>query len=256
MAAPLIALWVVFTFVYMAMPNTRTRLSSALIGALVGGTMWQLTLLLQIKFQIGIARYNAIYAGFAALPVFLIWIQISWVAVLLGAEVCFAHQSADSWRPETGSTGLTERQREEIALRVLVRIGRRLLRGEDPWSARELSRELSIALRPIETVLQDLVLARVLVTGRGPEGDIYLLARDLDGLDVRTVLELLRGKGYALDTQALHDARALESLAGLDADLALSRYNRSLRELAEDDSPRAEARLRVALPLDPRERVI
>src|SRR6202008_2993773 len=119
---PLIALWLGFTFVYLVMPNARTRVVSAVIGAIVGGTLWHVTLLLHIKFQLGIANYHVIYASFAAIPIFLIWIQFSWVAVLVGAEVCFAHQSEPDYLRVARSRPSDHAFKELLAVRAMARI--------------------------------------------------------------------------------------------------------------------------------------
>ena len=242
--APLVSIWVAFTFVYLAMPNARTRWRSALVGALVGGTLWQLALLLQIQFQLGIARYNAIYAGFAALPIFLIWVQTSWITVLLGAEVCFAHQSAASYYPDSPAT-LSLRERERIALRVLARIGTRSLRGERSASTAELARELGVSLRPLELVLGELVDGGLLAATRGQGADTYLLARDIDRIQVKAVLDLFRGplERHGTPGGDAADAEIAACLVGLDEALGESRHNLPLRALADHEhAPKAPER--------------
>jgi len=237
--APLISIWVAFAFVYMAMPNARTRWRSALVGALVGGSLWQLALVIQIQFQVGIANYNAIYASFAALPIFLIWLQTSWVTVLLGAEVCFAHQSAASYYPESPTAG-SLRERERIGLRVLARIGARSLKGEPAASAADLARDLGVSLRPLEQVLGELVDGGLLASTRGQTADTYLLTRDIDRIQVKSVLDVFRGKeeGSADPPGDPADAGIAACLTGLDEDLGESRHNLTLRALAEQKSAR------------------
>ncbi len=234
--APLVSIWVAFTFIYLAMPNARTRWRSAMLGALVGGTLWQLALLVQIQFQMGVARYNAIYAGFAALPIFLIWLQTSWIAVLLGAEVCFAHQSAASYYPDSPAAG-SLRERERIALRVLARIGARSLRGEPPASAAELAQLLGVSLRPLELVLGELVDGGLLAATRSQGADTYLLARDIDRIQVKAVLDLFRGplERPAAGGGDAADAEVAACLVGLDEALGESRHNLPLRALAEHE---------------------
>src|SRR5688572_7421788 len=118
---PLLAGWVAFTFLYMAMPNTRTRLSSSALGGFIAGTAWQVALLLHVEFQVGVANYNVMYSTFAAVPIFLVWVQLSWVIVLFGAEVAFAHQHELDFRRVVGWREATPAMRASVALRVLVR---------------------------------------------------------------------------------------------------------------------------------------
>ena len=236
--APLVSIWVAFTFVYLAMPNARTRWRSAMVGALVGGTLWQLALLMQIEFQMGIARYNAIYASFAALPIFLIWVQTSWVTVLLGAEVCFAHQSAASFYPDSPEAN-SLRERERIALRALARIGARSLRGEPAYTAPELARALGVSLRPLELVLGELCDGGLLAATRGSGADSFLLARDIDRIQVKHVLDLFRGPLERGRQAEGADVEVAACLVGLDEALGESRHNLPLRALSEHEPARS-----------------
>lgn len=234
-ALPLLALWAGFTFVYMALPNARTRFRSALLGAVVGGTLWQLTLLVHLEFQVGIARYNAIYSGFAALPVFLMWIHFSWVAVLLGAEVCNAHQSEPACTFPSDANEDEPAFREALALRCLGRIGEAFLSGAPAWSVGRLAQDLSLTPRPVGDVLRTLV-ERGLVSESLADGDhVFLPARDLGSITVKDVLDALRGKsGFdAAPSTAPVDDVVDRTCAGLDRDVHESRHNRTLRSLAE-----------------------
>ena len=69
-------------------------LGQGLAAGVIAGTGYQLFQGFYIALQVGAARYNAIYGSFAALPLFLAWLQISWVIVLFGAEISFAKQNA------------------------------------------------------------------------------------------------------------------------------------------------------------------
>ncbi|MEY2785472.1 MAG: hypothetical protein RL277_1682 [Planctomycetota bacterium] len=230
---PLFSLWAAFAFLYLAMPNTRTRLPSAILGAIVGGTLWQLTLLAHLEFQIGVARYNAIYSGFAAFPIFLMWIQISWVTVLLGAQVCFAHQSAPSYWPESPQA-LSVRSRESVALRSMVRIAARAMAGREAWTSAALAKDMNVSLRPLERVLNELVAARLLAWVRGPESDSVMLATDIDRIHVQGILEALEGPLPRSETGAAAlDQELAGILHGMEEVQGESRWNLPLRVLAE-----------------------
>ncbi|MBE9531782.1 MAG: YihY/virulence factor BrkB family protein, partial [Proteobacteria bacterium] len=92
---PYILIWAILTFAYVVMPNVKVSFKSALIAAIIAGTCYQFAQWGYIHFQVGIARYNAIYGSFAALPLFLIWLEISWIIVLFGAEISYSHQNVD-----------------------------------------------------------------------------------------------------------------------------------------------------------------
>jgi membrane protein len=247
---PLISLWLGFTFVYLAMPNAKTRFSSAIFGAIVGGVLWHLTLLLHIKFQIGVARYSAIYSSFAAIPIFLIWIQFSWVAVLIGAEFCFAHQSEPSYLRVARSRPADHAFKELLGLRAMSRIGERFLSGGPAWTADGLGTALAVPARPLEEVLGALVDRGILAPVPAGSEDGYLPGRDLDAITVKSVLDALKGTSGPVDlpprTKADHRiARLLETL---DREMQESRGNATIRSLAlavareeEEEARRAQS---------------
>jgi membrane protein len=231
---PLLSLWIGFTFVYLAMPNAHTRLLSAIVGALIGGTLWWLTLLLHLHFQVGVARYSAIYSSFAAIPIFLIWINLSWVTVLFGAEVCFAHQSEPSYLRVAAGRPSDHAFKELLGLRAMSRIGERFLSGGQPWTAAELADVLAVPPRPLEEVLSVLVDRGLLAAAPSGKGDAFLPARDLDAITVKTVIDALKGTSGPVDVPATTDSdreidRMLESL---DREMTGSKSNATLRSLA------------------------
>ena len=234
-AAPLLALWIGFGFVYMALPNARTRLSSALLGAVVGGTLWQMTLLVHLEFQVGIARYNALYSTFAALPVFLVWLHFSWVAVLVGAEVCNAHQSEPSCSFPAEASEEEPAFREAVALRAMGRIGEAFLEGGAPWTSARLAKDLALSPRPVSEVLERLVDRGVLVRAVSAGEATYLPARDLEAIVVKDVLDALRGEGgfEVASSKAEVDATVGKVIAGLEGELEASRHNRTWKAVAE-----------------------
>jgi len=90
---PYTLVWILLTIIYMIMPNTSVNFKSAFIAGILAGTTFQLTQWAYMNFQIGVSRYNSIYGSFAALPLFLIWMQISWTIILIGSEFAFFHQN-------------------------------------------------------------------------------------------------------------------------------------------------------------------
>jgi membrane protein len=231
---PLLSLWIGFTFVYLAMPNAHTRFVSAIVGAVIGGTLWWLTLLLHLHFQIGVARYSAIYSSFAAIPIFLIWVNLSWVTVLLGAEVCFAHQSEPSYLRVAGGRPSDHAFKELLGLRAMSRIGERFLAGGKPWTAAELADLLAVPPRPLEEVLSVLVERGLLAVVPSGKEEAFLPARDLDAITVKAVIDALKGTSGPVDVPARTDAdhgidRILENL---DREMAQSKSNATLRSLA------------------------
>ena len=106
-ALPIVTTWLIFSFIYMFIPNTRVRIIPALTGGFIAGVLYYIAQYLCFALQYNVAKYNAIYGSFAALPLFLIWLQISWTFILLGAEIAFACQNVSSYEgtPGDGSVG-------------------------------------------------------------------------------------------------------------------------------------------------------
>jgi membrane protein len=232
---PLLALWLGFTFVYMAMPNARTKLLSAVIGAIVAGTLWQIALVLHLRFQVGIARYNAIYSSFAALPVFLIWVNVSWVIVLLGAELCFAHQSEPSYVHVAHSRPRDHAFKEQVGLRVMTRVGEGFLSGAPPRTSLALAAEIDVPQRELEEVIYVLVDHCLLAETTEAHELAFLPARDLDSITVKMVLDALKGTAGPVDVPVRdHVEEQIDRiLGGINAEIAESRWNRSIKSLAE-----------------------
>lgn len=233
----LIAIWIGFTFVFLFMPNTQVRVRSALLGGIVGGTLWQLAQLLHVKFQVGVANYNAIYSTFAALPVFLFWLYTSWVTVLLGAEVGFAHQNEPAYGQLRRAREHDRGFLEALALRIAVRVTTRFAQDLPPVGVRQLADEVGTPEVTVEEVIEPLVAAGVLVRAEVGEGDqAIVLGRDPDRVRVQEVLDIVgggavRSEGRLVDGGSPIDRAIGETLSSLDEERASSAHNVTLRRL-------------------------
>lgn len=116
---PYTVIWVLFTFVYIFIPNTKVKFSAAVLAGIVAGTIYQVVQWVYVEFQIGVAKYNAIYGSFAALPLFLVWLQLSWRIVLFGAEISFAYQNVDTYEFEPDCLNASRAFRNLLALRIV-----------------------------------------------------------------------------------------------------------------------------------------
>lgn len=208
---PYIAMWAAFAFLYIFMPNIRVRLQAALIGGIVGGTLWQLTQWGYVNFQVGVARYNAIYGTMAALPIFMIWLYLSWVIVLVGLEVSYAWQNLGSLRQDKFEGEVGPLERERICLALMLYLGRRFQKGAAPARAHQAAADLGLPSRLVRRLLAELVDMRLLAEVEDGDRDEtgYLPARALDGLKVADFLLKVRGGDLAgLQTDAPELVRA------------------------------------------------
>ena len=169
---PFVFIWLLLTLLYLAMPNTRVSWRAGLAAGVVAGTLYQFLQFGYIHFQVGVSRYNAIYGSFAALPLFLIWVHMSWLIVLVGAEVSFAVDNAGDYARERSAGTVSHDRRRLLAVRLAVECAGRFLRGEPPATAAELADRLGVPSRLVQAALNLLVCAGVLVEVRGPRRQV------------------------------------------------------------------------------------
>jgi membrane protein len=191
------AVWILFTLLYVLMPNTTVRIKSGLLGGILAGTMYQIVQWVYIKFQVGVSTYGAIYGSFAALPLFLVWLQTSWLVVLLGAEISFAEQNVDTYEFEPDFDKVSNNLKRLVALRLTQLCVQDFQASQSPRTAEQFSELLGIPVRLIRQVLSDLTEARVLSEVR-TEADktmAYQPSRPVDSLTVGEVIHLLDDSG-------------------------------------------------------------
>lgn len=194
---PYAVLWLVFTFIYVFMPNTKVQMKSALWGGILAGTIYQLVQLAYLTFQIGVSNYGAIYGSFAALPLFLVWLQMSWLIVLLGAEISFAHQNVATYEFERDCLTVSHSFKRMIALMITCLCVKSFRNAASPLTADNVSRELEAPIRLVRSVLAELTEARILseVCSDPREDVAYQPACDIHRLTVAGVIDRLDQQG-------------------------------------------------------------
>lgn len=186
---PYASIWFVLTFLYMFLPNTRVRLAPAFLAGALTGTVWQITQWFYITFQVGVARYNAIYGTFAQLPVMLVWLYISWVIVLFGGELTFALQNVHAYRRERKGGELHFLGRVELAWGLLRETHARFVSGNAPWTAAGLSRAQHVPLHQVMQVLEEMTALGYLLCVKSGKETAYAPARNFEHVPVVEVLE-------------------------------------------------------------------
>lgn len=195
--SPFILLWVLFTFLYMFMTNTKVHFKSALLAGVLAGTIFQFVQWGFIAFQVGVARYNAIYGSFSAIPLFLIWMQLSWLILLAGAEAAFAHQHIREYERETDTTKISRATRDKLALFVTYFLAKKFQGGETPLTIDDLSSQTGISIHLLCHILEDLVSGGVISETREDEGGafVYQPARDICQFTIQFVLDAINHHG-------------------------------------------------------------
>lgn len=238
------------TFLYIVMPYTRVHRGSALIGGVVGGVLTYGFFLAHVGFQLGVARYNALYSSFAAVPLFLVWIFVSWLAVLFGASVAAAHEDEAGFRWRIGKVREPFAVRERLALRFAVDATRAYVAGKPAPTIAELAQRAGVPEAFARDVLGTLCAEGVLAAGEARDRIGYIPARDIARLRATHVIEAIRGETHARRPafDAVDDA-VLEVIAVLHGSGEAASKNPTLRELAERaESVASRAAVRGARP--------
>ncbi len=192
---PWVSAWAGLTFLYSWMPNTRVPLGAALLGGLFGGTLFQLVQLGYIELQLGFARAHAIYGALAQLPILLVWVYLSWLVVLLGAESVVARRSLFVREDETLARSAGPAPAPELlALLVLREVGDAFRAGTPTLRADEMAVRLGVGVRAVRDAVEPLTRAGILVEPDGEHG--YLPAAALSTLSLERILSAL-GRGGA-----------------------------------------------------------
>lgn len=194
---PYCVIWILFTFIYIFMPNTKVNLKSGILAGIVAGTIYQIVQWGYINLQIGVARYGAIYGSFAALPLFLVWLQVSWLIVLFGAEISFAHQNVETYEFEPDCLRASHSFKKLLALRIAQLCVKNFVKGEKPWTASQISQALDIPIRLVRQIIYELVDSGIISETKEEENkDVaYQPARDIEVFTVKNVIDMLEGRG-------------------------------------------------------------
>lgn len=198
---PYLLIWILFSLLYIIMPNTKVSYQSGIIAGIIAGSIFVVTQWVYIDFQVGVTKYNAIYGSFAALPLFLIWIQLSWLIVLFGAEVSFANQNADIYEFEAETDLISQYSKRTLSLLIVNAIVKRFEKGEEPLTALELSTHLKIPVRLMRVLLNHLIQCRILseTIDSKTKSTAYQPAQHIDNLTVSYVINSLDNLGTAME---------------------------------------------------------
>ena len=154
---PFVFTWFMFTSLYIIMPNTKVKFKYALIAGILAGSAYQGFQYIYIGGQIWVSRYNAIYGSFAALPLFLLWLQISWTICLFGALLTYAGQNVRNFSFDTDTKNISRRYKDFITVLIMSLIIKKFVRQEQPYTAEELSENYQIPFRLTKQVLDILI---------------------------------------------------------------------------------------------------
>jgi membrane protein len=194
---PLVVLWLAFALAYQLVPHTKIHFGAALVGGIVGGTLWHLNSVFGFLYVSRVVSNSKIYGSLGLVPVFMAGLYFSWLILLFGAQVAYAFQNRQAYLQDKLLENVSQRGREFIALRLMTCVGQRFQLGEPPVTLSKISTELGIPTRLAQQVLLPLLAARIVVEIGGNEPG-YTPARPLDAITAHDILHALRTGGQEL----------------------------------------------------------
>ncbi len=193
--SPKLIVFGMFTFLYAFIPNVRVKWSAAAAGALVAAILWLVAGWGFTSFVASSSKYTAIYSGFAVLILFLIWLNLNWLFVLMGANIAYYVQNPDQMLLARGSLRPSARIRERVAMHTMLYIARDYEKGDVRWNGGSLRRELNIPGEVSELVLQDLLAAGLLIETTSGQTTYYLPGRASDHILLADIVDAVNRAG-------------------------------------------------------------
>ncbi len=188
---PYVSIWFLFTMLYLIMPNTKIPIRSAIFGGITAGTIAQIVQWVYIHFQIGVAKYGAIYGSFAALPLFLGMLQVSWMIVLFGAEIANATEHYVTFGFHPDYSNLSVSSRRVLMLRIFHLVTKKFSLGEKPLTAHQIAHALEIPVRLVRQFLHELTdVGLVVETATGAKGGVaFQPGRTIENITLKFALD-------------------------------------------------------------------
>jgi membrane protein len=197
---PYVVSWLVFTAIYISVPNTKVKFQSGFIAGVVAGTAFQFFQILYIEGQSYLSRYDMVYGSFAAIPLLLLWLQISFTIILLGAEISYASQNLQNYDYEGDTNNISIRYKKFISLFLTYVIVRRFANNEPPMRDDEFSTTYKLPIRLINQVLAELTQAKIIteIVDSDEKSKAYQPAMDIHQLSIHNLFDRLESDGAEL----------------------------------------------------------
>ncbi len=189
--APYIIVCGAFTFLYIFIPNTKVKFKSAFVGGLLAGILWETAGWAFASFVVSSTKYAAIYSGFAILLMFMIWLYVSWLILLVGAQISFYHQYPYFVAANNDVLQLSHRLREKMVFLIMYYIGHNFYHNKEHWTLDSLVEHLQLPVDAVHDVLIQLEQNGILLE-TGDDSPAYMPAKDLETVMLRDLLNIVR----------------------------------------------------------------
>lgn len=195
---PYIIMSIMFVGLYVFMPNTHVKVRNAIVPGILAGVAMQWLQYFYINSQLWMSGYNAIYGSFAALPMFMLWVQISWTICLFGAELSYTNQNLDYYDYDTHTGDLSHRYKLMLSAMLMSHICRQFDNGGRPYTNMQLRDKTDIPIRIVNELLYELIEARLIIeinSDEKGESSQYVPSENVDKLTLGVMIGRLEAKG-------------------------------------------------------------
>ncbi len=230
---PYLFIWCAFTGIYTFMPNTKVKFSSAALGGIVGGTVWQIAGMGFTLYTSKVVVYSKFYGSLGFIPLFFLWLFISWSIFLVGAELSFAFQNFGLLRKGLKIYDPSYKEREYLSLRILLLIGRSFLAGEKPLTHKDIANHLRLPLNLTKELISFLVNGKLLIELDDYGQREYLPARSLDMIKMSDIVRVVLGN-QMLSSESKEDKIIMDLITMGEKKLEECSGNKTLREILEE----------------------
>lgn len=197
---PYIINWIVFTIMYMVIPNTRVRFYNAMLAGILAGSAFQLFQILYINGQVYLSRFNVVYGSFAAIPLLLLWLQISCLIILLGAEISYASQNVKNFDYEVDTKNISSRYKNFLTLFITHLVVKQFEEQKPPLSSEQIATNYKLPIRLVNQILNQLTEVAILIEvyHDSSKSKTYQPAIDINQMAVNLVFAKLEKNGAEL----------------------------------------------------------
>jgi membrane protein len=230
---PYVLVCAAFTFIYIFVPNIKVRLKSAVIGGICAGMLWKTLGWAFASFIVTSTKYTAIYAGFAILIMFMLWLYISWLILLVGAQIAYYHQFPRLLTARKEDFVLSNRLKERLALLIMYLIGNNHYHSKSPWTLDALIERVRLPVGPVQKVIAQLE-TNGLIMETGDEPPALLPAKDIEQIRIKDIFDAIRTAeeiAFSVDTLLLSQNGVDSVLNRLDSVIENTLGNDSIRSL-------------------------
>ncbi len=212
---PYSLLWIAFTLLYLIMPNTKVQFSAAFISGIISGIVFQIVQYFYVKFQIGVSNYNAIYGSFAVLPLFFVWMQLSWTIILVGAGMSYSIQNVKNFEYELEVSQLSFSLKTKLALLILQSTAKRFKEGKEPQTALEISEDIDLPHRITKMIINTMIDAELIreVKTEDEQQFAYTPAFDIDDMTIEKCVDKLQNAG--ITTLEIKDDESFHKISNI-----------------------------------------